>query len=140
MRMSRTTSRNRRYDSSTDSESDDSDDKYVTGDRQIISIERQNEISFLGRGKVAHHEKVKFIELSDPTFDRLSNYRYYLRMNTCHVCLAEECMKFREERKTFQTTCENTKLGGDYSFLISDLSPHLSEKPILSAYQMLMYF
>lgn len=46
-----TTVRNRLSEDSKDSESDDSDEEYVTNDRQIARSERQHEVSFLGRKK-----------------------------------------------------------------------------------------
>lgn len=44
-----TTIRNRRYDDSSDSESDDNDEEYVTDDCQTARNERQHKIPFFGR-------------------------------------------------------------------------------------------
>lgn len=77
MNLLLTIMRNRRYDNSTYSKSDDSDNECVTGDRRVKQAERHNEVLISGGKRRPRHEKLAVIKSSDPAFNRLMNYWYY---------------------------------------------------------------
>lgn len=120
MSMFLTTIRSCRYDNSTDIESDDSNDEYVSGDRQAILAERQHETSFFRKRIGPKREPLTGTGPSDPAFDQLMIYRYYRLMNTSHVCLAEKSRKTSKRVKTFQATFENATFGGEDPILLFD--------------------
>lgn len=117
--MSLKTIQNRRFEISTDSESDDSDDEHLTNDRQIYT-EPQHEASFLGKRKGPQHEGQTVIKLSDPAIDRQSNFRYYRLMNTSHVRLGGDSRKLRKQVNTFQATFEKNKFKEENANMVID--------------------
>lgn len=119
--MSVATIQSRRYVDSGDSESDNSDEEYLTDDPQAARIERQQKLPFFGRKKGPPDERLAVIKPSDPGFDRLRNYHYYRLLKTSHVRLAEECKKLRKKVKTFKSRSENTKFSGEDPSLVLGL-------------------
>ena len=110
--------RNRRYDSSSGSESDDLED--FTEDRQYNQQEHGQAIPFFARKKGPLHEGITIIKPSDPVFDRLMNYRYYRLADTRQVRSAEDTKRLRDQAKTFQSTFDTTKFSGEDPIMVFD--------------------
>ena len=129
MTVSLTTIRNRRYDSSSDSESAESDeDPYQAVHQPQTRTERQNVISFFGRKKGPEHEGQVAIKPADPIFDRLMNYRYYRLMDTNQIRYAEESKKLRDQVKTFQATFASTEFSAQDPIMVFDFLTRFVEE------------
>lgn len=128
VRTSLTTIWNCRYEDWNDSESDYSDEKYVTDDRQILFTERQHEISFFRSIKLPQHNGRTVTKPSDLAITPLMNYRYYWYMNTSHVRLAKESNKLHGQVKTFWAMFDSIKFSGDDPIIVLHFLPRFVEK------------